>query len=229
MRVQLGSAQEEMMDSRLNMTGWWVSAVLLLATVLDPATGHAQKRESRDVQLRNDCRLAAQVLTDGHPDPHREWAVWMMPQCDESGPPVLARMWQNVEPRPDSLGVMIGRSVGIRDQRLFTAAVQIVEDPSQPEMKRAAALSLLARWASPGLSIGFRQFFARDFTSVHESGVTLGAISHDTQNPGAQPLPVDVLEQVAALARSVSASAEGFRLRAAADVIADSLEPPPGR
>jgi hypothetical protein len=119
---------------------------------------------------------------------------------------------------------MIGRSVGIRDQRLFTAAVRIVEDPSQAEMKRAAALSLLVRWAEPGLSIGFRQFFAPNFTSREESGVAIAAISHDTQNPGAQPLPADVLEQVAALARRVSASAEGFRLRAAARLAADLLD-----
>jgi hypothetical protein len=220
------SIPESMMAIRKKITAGRCLVMLLSAAalILVPVTGHAQERESRDVQLRTDCHAAAQILTDGHPDPHREWAVWMMPRCDESGPPVLARMWQNVESRPDSLGAMIRRSVGIRDQRLFTVAVQIVEDPSQPEMKRAAALSLLARWATPGLSINFRQFFAPNFTSREESGVTIAAISHDTQNPGAQPLPADVLERVAALARRVSASAEGFRLRAAAGVVADRLD-----
>jgi hypothetical protein len=119
---------------------------------------------------------------------------------------------------------MIGRSVGIRDQRLFTAAVQIVEDPSQAEMKRAAALSLLVRWAQPGLSISFRQFFVPNFTSREVSGVAIEAISHDTQNPGAQPLPADVLERVLAIARRVAGSGEGFRLRAAAEVTANFLE-----
>jgi hypothetical protein len=152
-----------------------------------------------------------------------------MPRCDESGPPVLARMWRNVESRPDSLGGMIGRSVGIRDERLYAAVVQIVNDPSEPEMKRTAALSLLGRWARPGFSVGFRQFFAPEFRSVRGNGVAVTAISHDEQRPGSQPLPPDVLERVLAIARRVAGSGEGFRLRAAAGVIADYLEPPPGR
>lgn len=47
----------------------WILFVLSLATAANPARLAAQSSERDDDHLRNDCRLAAQVILTGHPAP----------------------------------------------------------------------------------------------------------------------------------------------------------------
>ena len=55
------------------MTQIGMLLVLVLAgTSLTPRLS-AQAKERDDVHLGNDCRLAAQVILAGHPEPHEGW------------------------------------------------------------------------------------------------------------------------------------------------------------
>jgi hypothetical protein len=184
-------------------------------------------REREDVHLRNDCRLAVQVLTHGQPATKREWALDTIDQCDESGPPVLARMWRQVAADSASVGHMVYRSVRLRDQRVYDVVFDIARDPSVPALKRAAALYLLGRWAHPGFSLPFRQFFAPDYEPAEwrggVSGVTFSFIDHDTQHPGAKPLPETIKADVLRLARGIAANDPNYRLRATADLFVKTI------
>jgi hypothetical protein len=184
-------------------------------------------RERDDVHLRNDCRLAAQVLTHGHPANKREWALDIIDQCDEIGPPVLARLWQHGAADSASVGEMIYRSVRLRDQRVYDVVFAIASDASVPALKRAAALHLLGRWAHPGFSLPFRQFFAPDYEPAEwhggASGITFRFITHDTQHAGAQPLALTIKADVLRLAREIAANEPNYRLRAVADLFVKTI------
>lgn len=53
---------------------------VVMACLLVASTAHAQANPD-SVKLRNDCRLASQVLRTGHPAPHLDWARGMIPYC----------------------------------------------------------------------------------------------------------------------------------------------------
>jgi hypothetical protein len=184
---------------------------------------YRQKREGADVHLRNDCRLAVQVLTHGQPANKRDWALWRISGCDESGPPVLARMWREVAADSASIDEAIYRSVRLRDRRVYDVVSSIARDRSVPALKRAAALHLLGRWAQQGLNLHHRQFFVPRFESVVKNGVIHQGISDDTQFEGAEPLPATIKADVQRLARDVAATDPSYRLRAAAELLASSL------
>jgi len=184
---------------------------------------YRQQRQRDNVHLRSDCRLAVQVLTHGQPANKREWALWRISGCDDSGPPVLARMWREVAADSASVDEAIYRSVRLRDRRVYDVVSAIARDRSVPAMKRAAALHLLGRWAQEGLSLHYEQFFVPGFESVERSGVIHQGISDDTQYEGTQPLPATIKADVQRLARDVAATDPSYRLRAAAKLLASSL------
>lgn len=198
-----------------------VAAVALLGLGARPSLaqeeGSRPQREGEDVHLRNDCRLAVQVLTHGQPASKREWALGTINRCDESGPPVLARMWREVAADSASVGNMIYRSVGLRDRRVYDVVLAIVRDPSVPARKRAAALYLLGRWAAPGFSLNYDPYFAPGYEPAEWQGGVSAAnawfIDHDAQNEGAEPLPATTKDDVLRLARDTAANEPNYRLR----------------
>jgi len=202
--------------------------VAFLGMVARPAVAqepeYRPKREREDVQLRNDCRLAVQVLTHGQPANKREWALDTIDRCDESGPPVLARMWREVPADSASVGHMIYRSVYMRDRRVYDVVSVLARDHSVPALKRAAALHLLGRWARPGFTLDYGQFFSPEFESVQKNGVVYSSMSHDTQREGAEALPATVRQEVLALARELATADPNFRLRATAALLVDILD-----
>jgi hypothetical protein len=165
-----------------------------------------------------------QVLTRGEPANKREWALDTIDRCDESGPPVLARMWREVAADSASVGRMIYRSVYVRDRRVYEAVSVLARDRSVPALKRAAALHLLGRWARPGFTLDYQQFFSPEFESVEKNGVVYSSLSHDTQYEGAEGLPATVRQEVLAVAREVATADPNFRLRATAALLVDILD-----
>lgn len=199
--------------------------VILLAFRAIPAFAqdpeHRQQRERDDVHLRNDCRLAVQVLSAGQPATKREWALDTINLCDESGPPVLARMWRESGADSASVDEVIYRSVYLRDRRVYDVVSAIASDRSVLGLKRAAALHLLGRWAEPGFSLEFGAFFAPGYEPAEwhggRSAVNPSFISHDTQYEGAEPLPATIKSEVVGLSREIAAHDPDFRVRATAE------------
>ena len=68
------------------------SGVLILvgamATVPPPAMG----QNADSVQLRNECRLAHQILTKGQPANQRDWALEFIRRCGSLGGEAIAHL-----------------------------------------------------------------------------------------------------------------------------------------
>ena len=113
------------MDLRFSTIGLIGTCVLLAA----PTDIRAQAATSQpgDMQRRNDCRLAAQVLRMGEPHPRRAWALGVIRDCAEEGPAVVAGLW--ADPALDSAEV----------ERLVPASRVLEETPRDVAIDIVAA------------------------------------------------------------------------------------------
>jgi hypothetical protein len=120
-------------------------------TVVFCALGSAAAAQevSDGVRLRNDCRLAAQVLTTGHPAPQRLWALQTIGNCrDHSGTAVPAA-WNAPPPDQDGLAWLVAASVSNRDARILDAVMAVAANRGAPRLVRLSA-AVLARLAELG-------------------------------------------------------------------------------
>jgi hypothetical protein len=111
-------------------------------------SAYAQEPAERDdVHLRNDCRLAAQVLATGQPAPHYPWALGFISRCDDSGPAALAALWTGLSetdgPALESIAFHTSR---LRDQRILEVVLRVARDGGRPARTRLAALQVLASY-----------------------------------------------------------------------------------
>jgi hypothetical protein len=166
---------------------------LLFCAVFGAMPVSAQARENTDVQLRNDCRLAAQVVRTGHPAPHREWAYGIIRQCGESGPPAVAARWLTAPPTEgEDLRALIGATAAFRTQDVFDAVATVARTPSTDERVRAHALALLHSYVHPGTWLSADDLFQpqnnrppRIWTSSHggnpDDPATLGDVTAEVR------------------------------------------------
>ncbi|MDB4951307.1 MAG: hypothetical protein JWM27_3956 [Gemmatimonadetes bacterium] len=161
-------------------------AIALLMFV--PVHGMCQSREAADVHLRNDCRLARQVLTTGEPHTRSAWALDRISLCDETGPEALASLWAS--PRRDTVGLghLIAVSAKLRDARLDATLRQIAGEPTETRARRLAALEVLVSWAVPGLFIPYQQFLG-DESGRFSTRFEMMSVDHPGQSDGVHPLP----------------------------------------
>ena len=194
---------------------------LALVSALSFCAPGVSAQQSFETEHRDECRQAARAMTD--PAGNRAADARRIFFCESSGPPALAAAWARVAVVPDSLGTLLRLSVQVRDRRLYHAVSEIALDASEPELKRAAALSLLGRWAQPGSYLDYEQFFAPGFRSVGQNGLRITGLSCDPQYAGGEPLLEDMRTVIAEVAQQVADSEASFRLRAMAEVLAGVL------
>jgi hypothetical protein len=155
-------------------THWWRAAFAVVA-VLAGTPLSAQTRERDDVHLRNDCRLAAQVISTGHPAPRREWAYGIIRGCDESGPRTLAMAWRTSVPGdPASLGLLVAATRTFNDRSVVDAVSDVARNRDAPEAARVHAFTLLYSYAVPGLYVD-----AGDLLDRPDAPPAIVAVSHD--------------------------------------------------
>lgn len=106
-------------------------------------------KESEDVHARNDCRLAVQALTKGHPAPKSDWALGIIFTCDETGGAALQALW--VTPPTDSvaLDALMWASARLVDQRVYLGTKAAATNAGAPRAVRIAALRVLAALIEP--------------------------------------------------------------------------------
>jgi hypothetical protein len=117
------------------------------------AAQHIDRRA--EAHHRNQCRLAGQVLTTGHPEPKREWARSYVTMCEEEAPEFFASEWARVEGDTARLGDLVFDSGRIRDERLYEALRSVVSDRSRPELVRVGAMLVLSRYVDPHSAVWF--------------------------------------------------------------------------
>ena len=139
------------MDLRFSTIGLIGTCVLLAA----PTDIRAQAATSQpgDMQRRNDCRLAAQVLRMGEPHPRRAWALGVIRNCAEEGPAVVAGLW--ADPALDSAEVerLVPASRVLRDGRLAAAVLAAARSPARPEVVRLWAMSVAVTHADESIEL----------------------------------------------------------------------------
>lgn len=111
----------------------------------------AQGSERDDVHLRNDCRLAAQVIRTGHPAPQRGWAYSVVRLCDQSAPAVLAERWANTADTLE-LAQLAGASAQFPTRVVFDAMASVVRAPADREAT-IYAMAVLASFAKPNVGL----------------------------------------------------------------------------
>jgi hypothetical protein len=105
----------------------------------------AQERPA-DVALRNDCRLAHQVLVHGQPANKYDWALQVIEACGTEGAAAIAhelRDLRALSQRTAQLDQLNESAHRLIDVALFEAAMEIAADAAAGEAARIHAVGLL--------------------------------------------------------------------------------------
>jgi len=193
-----------------------VSVIALLAgAVLSAGPLSAQPGEREDAHLRNDCRLAAQVLRTGHPAPRHAWALGAIRRCDISGPEVLAAVWRERVPSDTvELGELFAATRDFNDRRVVDAVADVARRTQAPETTRIYALALLFNYAAPGLYVDFH-----DLLHPGSHLPALSSVSHDTRAQETRALLGDLRPAVREILGSVVAAEPASRVGSAAGIV----------
>lgn len=155
----------------------------LLTPLVLSATPLGAQANPDSVRMRNDCRLAAQVLTLGQPAVRRDWALGLIDNCGAEGGQVLAallRQYSDVNTWNDELDQIVNTTAFIVDAAIFEAAMDVAVDPAAGTVARVQSIRALASQVSPGYLVPYRAFAEPE----------RGAYSGLTEiNARAEPLP----------------------------------------
>jgi hypothetical protein len=209
-----------MMISTQSVCARRLIAAATLAAGLSSALSAQLPKESEDVRLRRDCRLAAQTLAKGHPAPKTDWALTVFFKCDESAGPALQHLWAS--PTADSVALeqLVQASARVLDQRVYLSVRTVATNIGSPLSTRIAALRVLASMVQAS-----KLYFPTDLLRPSPDS-TKGVYFSDGpyQTIGAQPLTVDVNASVGALFVTIAQSDPDPLVRLAAK----RLTPGPG-
>lgn len=177
----------------------------LLVLSAFPASAWGQANPD-SVKLRNDCRLARQILETGQPSPHAEWARQTIGFC---GPEVwgasVAAAVRRVRTATDQseLALYWADSQWLRDRHLFEAALEIAGDRSASVPTRVFAFRALRKLLYPGEVSKYKDlvggFDARGWV---RGGCKSGWVHFDMPYDGVA-LPSNYSEQIRLLAQRV--------------------------
>jgi hypothetical protein len=181
------------------------------------AQGQGQ-RERDHAQLRNDCRLAAQFLTSGQPNPRYGWARDVIVKCDESGGEALASLWRSVPADSTELAHIVYSTSGLRDQRILDQLLTIARDKSRPVVVRLSAFQVLVSYFRPEAWVSMRRLKQPPF------GSPLGFVTEFSATEGSTPLGPGTRESIHALMRQLAESDADETVRNAARFLAEAFE-----
>lgn len=178
---------------------------LLVGAMLFCAAPAAGQRDARDLQVkhRNDCRLAAQVLTTGHPHTKRAWALQQISGCEGEGPAALATVWQTLTDGSE-IDALVTSSLRLKDVRLYQQLRATATDRSRPAAVRAAAMLVLTRYTDPHNAIWLTDLVPPD--SIARIPLVGGSSTGYYPLDGEQPLSAPIAESVLALLQSIAAA-----------------------
>lgn len=162
--------------------------VALLHTL--PLSG---QRESHDRHLRNDCRLAGQILQTGRPAPHYQWAMETIHRCPETGGEALASVWARPPADSAALNSLFLASYTLRDARITEAAIAAAANGGLSQLVRLSAIRVLVGHAVPRFLVSLE-----DLPPETPPGVTqlLPSVSHVVVSEGARPIGAETISGI---------------------------------
>ena len=165
-------------------------AILVLACLL-PQRLVSQDRPG-EVALRNDCRLAQQVLIHGQPANKYDWAITFVENCGTEGAIAVAaelRELRHSHSRTVHLDQLVEIAQRMIDPELLGAAREIAADEQAGEAARIHAIRLLVAQVAD-MDLPYEAFTPH---SMNGGNLALGAVT----SRGAsilRPLPVEACE-----------------------------------
>jgi hypothetical protein len=172
--------------------------------LLSSAEGTAQVSEHPAlVQHRNNCRLAAQVLTSGEPVSKRAWARRYLAECPAEGPAVLTAQWRTATLSTEEIEQLTRSSLRLRDARLYRAMMSTAADRSRPSDVRAAAMLVLSRYVNVHSAVWLSQLVPPD--SITRIRLPLGSSVDVAQVDGTEALGHGIGPEVLGLLERIGA------------------------
>lgn len=148
-----------MTAKRKILGGAWL--LVTIAAVPSNVQGQAQPDS---VKRRNDCRLAAQVVSHGQPANRREWALRLLPDCGSDGGRAVASAlasFRNGAGSREHLEQLVMLTSVLHDATVFRTVLSIAVDPSADGVARIQALRVLYFQLSRGAVDPYESFLAR--------------------------------------------------------------------
>lgn len=134
----------------------WVRQSLGAVLVLAALPTNAESQADPDsVRLRNDCRLAAQILSKGQPAVKRSEALATIGRCGAEAVPALERAWEDQGADIKELQLLVTATRNVAAPGLAGALMGRLSDESSAVASRTAALLVLLTYADPYMAPGF--------------------------------------------------------------------------
>ena len=197
------------------------TAVVLSAALFAAPGALSAQTHADSVKLRNDCRLAVQVLTAGVPGPQRTEALNTIGLCGAEGVPALVKVWSAAGDDRAELGLLVTATRGFVTPELVSALFTTLEQRGRSLNARVAALLVLLTYADPAVVPGVDDF-------VGDSSELLvhhyGAIDHPAPVVGRERLTESLANRLRSTLQPIAATDGDARMRIAARV---ALKNPP--
>jgi hypothetical protein len=176
-----------------------IGALLIALALLAGTAARANAQGNPDsVKHRNDCRLAEQTLTTGHPDSKTAWSLQIISSCGADGATALAAAVSSSGSSTDTsfLSNLRQQAGYFTDGDIFAAALGVAGNPAATAPSRVFALLTLQSIITPR-SVNT---YADATTGLDGNGApacTRMTVSRSEAEilPGATPLPPDYLTQ----------------------------------
>lgn len=190
-------------------------------------TGQLQgQSDPHTLHLRNDCRLARQVIETGHPAPHTAWALRQIGGCGPAAQgAALAIAVRRLRAERDTLVLreFWRASRYLLDAEMFRASVDVATDQGASTQARVFALLSLLHTVQFGRSADYRHMVGgfEDDAGLRRvrGGCAQLVVSDDVRLEGV-PLPIDYRDHVRMLAaRLRSDAAEPLDVQTAASCL----------
>lgn len=213
--------QLQLTGETMRAAGIYSTSALTLALMVAPTTLAGQPQQ--DVHLRNDCRLAQQVLVHGQPADKHDWALGVISNCGREGADILAaemRKNRMATARSPRLDLLAGQATMMVDSAIFDAALSIATDRSAGEAARIHALSVLYTQ----LTGGYQPY--EDLVQPYTPGATiiLHGPSTSASSPTERMLPADAQQQAWERLRGVAVAEMNPVIREAARRVCAGIE-----
>ncbi len=163
------------------------------------------------MRLRNDCRLAEQVISTGRPEPQDSWAWGLIHQCGESGGAAIAQGMASLRQSTDTAALdrLTGQAQWLRDGHVFDTAMSISEDAAASVPARVFAMRALLYYlrlehpTTRGVPIAYADMHAvpDSATGTPRQGCATGVVADHASPPIAtgSPLPTDYRARIEAV------------------------------
>lgn len=141
----------ELSCSRIAGTACFVLGLLLTSAL--PLSAQTLPPEASDEKLRADCRLAAQSIVTGRPEPLFDRAMQFITRCEVSAGDALGAAWRHPSADSTALEELYFASARVRDQRILNAIMAVAADPTRPWLPRATAIRVMAAYVQPAMAL----------------------------------------------------------------------------